>query len=574
MAPDGVEGAGGASERSRRLSAGEEAKPAVEEAKPGARPPAGAEEPSIEEVKPETKPEAKPSAEVEEARPDAGEAKPESPAPAATAALVPAGSTTAEAEEAKAEVEEAKPDVEENKADFQEVVREEIISGVVGLRRRTMSTVVNSLSFTMGLAWLTFTKVMVVDDCCSELQQSHAPQVWLCFTIEVVILMPVSVLVIRRRLHLDRLSEEAYAEGKMGDAEQLHARALVYQTMVSWAVGFTLAAQLSAAASASLPASPWEWKLLYALSLLFLVVVLAYVVFGIGICMGRDPRVIESISDVIVSGAAYTIALAFLDAVTAAFSLNSISSTSNADFLFEFFLVTCLVVALGITLLGCLDFKDATETAKELKQINEAAEQGVVAVAKKSVLKKFVNANMRKLVSKTLSMCGVAVSFAFFNAWLLDYDAFDRNDGTSSVSEPFTFWGALVFFLICLAVAVVGSLLVEYNVKRMRKRINKLDPFLPGSKYDDWVIASLVTLLQTTSASLLEGLSWLVGTALHSWSLVGYSEVIGDDDQADLLAKSATSFLFAIAVSVVTPLAMLNLAPPPLQGGSMKPHAK
>ncbi|CAK0883605.1 unnamed protein product [Prorocentrum cordatum] len=368
-------------------------------------------------------------------------------------------------------------------------------------------------------------------------------------------------------------SPQPSAPVRMDDAEKLRARALVYQTMVSWAVGFTLAAQLSAAASASLPASPWEWKLFYALALLVLVVVLALVVFGIGICMGQDLRVLESISDVIVSGSAYTIALAFLDVVTAAFSLHSVSSTSDVDYLWEFYLVTCLVVALGTTVLGCLDYRGAREAAKELKQIEEAAQQGVVAIMKRSVVKHHLNANMRKLVSKTLSMCGVAVSFVLFHAWLLDWDTFDRNDGASSISSPFTFWGAMVFFLTCLFAAVVGSVLIEYNVNRMRKHLTKFDA-MPSAVYDDWVMASLVVLLQTTSASLLEGMSWLVGTALHSWCLVGYTSIVRENDQADLLHKSAASLVFAMAVTMVTPLAMLRFAPPPLQGGSMQPHAK
>ncbi|CAK0883602.1 unnamed protein product [Prorocentrum cordatum] len=569
-----LDGEGGAAESCGRLAAGAEASPGVGEAKPEA-PPAPAEnlEPSMQEVGPEAKPESTPLAEAEEAKPGVETAGPEGGAPAVATAPAPAGTTTAEADEATPEVKDAKPEAKETNADSKENARLDVISGVVGLRRRTLSTVVNSLSFTMGLAWLTFTKVVIVEDCCSEVTQNDAPQVWLCFVIELAILMPVSLLIIRRRLHLDRLSEEAYATGRMDDAEKLRARALVYQTMVSWAVGFTLAAQLSAAASASLPASPWEWKLFYALALLVLVVVLALVVFGIGICMGQDLRVLESISDVIVSGSAYTIALAFLDVVTAAFSLHSVSSTSDVDYLWEFYLVTCLVVALGTTVLGCLDYRGAREAAKELKQIEEAAQQGVVAIMKRSVVKHHLNANMRKLVSKTLSMCGVAVSFVLFHAWLLDWDTFDRNDGASSISSPFTFWGAMVFFLTCLFAAVVGSVLIEYNVNRMRKHLTKFDA-MPSAVYDDWVMASLVVLLQTTSASLLEGMSWLVGTALHSWCLVGYTSIVRENDQADLLHKSAASLVFAMAVTMVTPLAMLRFAPPPLQGGSMQPHAK
>jgi hypothetical protein len=385
---------------------------------------------------------------------------------------------------------------------------------------------------------------------------------WFCFVAAAVVLLPLSVAIIQRRMQLISRAESAAAADDHDAAREYHARQLSLQTIVSWGISFVLAGQLAAALSATIPSNRWEWRAAYAALLLVLVVIWAYIVITCGaVCLKLSKPLLDSLSDVILSGAAYTVALAFLDATTAAFSMGDANESVNLGYVSLYAIVTLVVTAVALSLLSCLDRRYAEQAALNLKKQTRTSGQGDVIEAAVDT-RSFLYTGMRKLLASTLSMCGVVAVYAFLYLVLASSASVGRSPG-----EPLQVVGAVIFFLVALLISVAGSVFIEIAMTTGAERLKNFDP-LPDHEFDDRMMASLIMLLQTSAASMLQGLAWLVGATLHEITLAVWTDSTVDDSREAGLTEVLALFGYAVVLTFTTMFVTVKLAPPPMQGGS------
>lgn len=290
-------------------------------------------------------------------------------------------------------------------------------------------------------------------------------------------------------------------------------------------------------------------------------IIWAYFVITCGaVCLKLSKPLLDSLSDVILSGAAYTLALAFLDVTTAAFSTGDVNESVNLGYVSLYAVVTLVVTTVALSLLSCLDRRYAEQAAQKLKKQTRTSGQGDVTEASVHT-RSFLYTGMRKLLASTLSMCGVVAVYAFFYLVLASSASVGRSPG-----EPLKVVGALILFLIALLISVAGSVFVEAAMSTGAERLKNFDP-LPDHEFDDRMIASLIMLLQTSAASMLQGLAWLVGATLHEITLAVWTDSTANESRG-LTTEVLALFGYAVTLTLATLFVTVKLAPPPMQGGS------
>jgi len=195
--------------------------------------------------------------------------------------------------------------------------------------RNVVGTVVNASNFAMGFGWYAFANVVAASSFPGDPEAASAWKRWLVAMGIVAVLVPTMALLIRWRTRLEERGKRASQAGDPELAHRLKVQANSVGTLVSWGCAFCLAGQLDGAAMASLPRSPWGWRLLYVLLLAVAVSLLSLVVTVAGRRCAGEGGLQDHVADAIISGSAYAVAMAFLGTVTSA-SASTRSACSRA----------------------------------------------------------------------------------------------------------------------------------------------------------------------------------------------------------------------------------------------------
>jgi len=440
----------------------------------------------------------------------------------------------------------------------------------VSVAGRAHATIANAINFAMGMAWLALTSVVATESFSSEPTRASAGKLWTCAAVASVILIPVMYALARLSAKFEQDSQEAMQSGNHVRARRRCHMAKSVQTVSSWGCAFGLAGQLSLAAAASVPASPWLWRLAYTVVITLIVVAASAFVAAVGKCVDyRKKRVLRCVANDIVSGAAYSVALGFLNTAIAAFKLNDLTTSKDLGYLAVFVGVTLVVTTVGLSLLIRIDagaVRKASEAAAAAAASavdgygNAETKSATVADTQRSlpappiwVQQLNLTPILRKLAAKTLSMCAVVAMHALLYVSLECIDLFGTGP-TASIYDPLPIQDAAIFLLISLLAAIVGGAIVQRTLLGAAERLSLVDRAKVPGPFDDALLGSLQALAQCTLSTVMVALGWLVGYGVHGcaasvWELTMiYQEETAQVPLAAAYACLATAVAFAFTI--------------------------
>jgi len=444
---------------------------------------------------------------------------------------------------------------------------------------RAYAATANAINFAMGLAWLALTGVIAAESFSSEPTTASAGALWACAAVASMVLIPLMYGLARLSAKLEQDAEEAKESGDPELAHSCSVMAKSVQTVSSWGCAFGLAGQLSMAAAASVPASPWSWRLVYTVFLMLTFVAVSALVAVVGRrCTDhRSKRVLRSVVDNIISGSAYAVALGFINTAIAAFTLNDLTSSDDLGYLAIFSSVTLIVTTVGLALLVRGDAGAVQKASAEVAEAGDgeggaktnaasaAGGEGDAVAPPIWVQQLTLVTSLRKLFAKTLSMCGVVVTHCLLYVSLARMDLFSSGS-TVSVYDPLPIGDALIFLLISLVAAILGGALIEYCLRGAAERLSAVDRAKVPGPFDDALLASLQALAQSTVATVIPALAWLVGYGVHGCAASVWDVMIPSDETTlSVAAQVAVAAAYAILITILAVTFTIRCAPLPAQ---------
>mmetsp|Transcript_39267 Transcript_39267/g.90739 ORF Transcript_39267/g.90739 Transcript_39267/m.90739 type:complete len:534 (+) Transcript_39267:44-1645(+) len=436
------------------------------------------------------------------------------------------------------------------------------------LRKRMLGQALGGVAFSMGLAWKGATLAIV-----SAKHYMQDPgdidnlgALWVITAVITCMFIVAIIALLQYEAGLKRRAEDASLEGDGDLAFSLRVKERSVHAIIHWGLTFAVAAQIDSAVSATLPKSPSFWRILY-VAVLFVVVACVVVIvrsaaedakkdrdenteskaaelgsLGSRASMVARVDILDAGADAIVSGSGYVMALALLSATDAVFELEQASSSVDLDYL-ALYTACCLVIISLV--LPSLALKDSSDAAR-------SSEVTDVAVPKMTQISRAV----RKLIGKACAMSGVIVVYALLYVAL----ASSLGKDGASLYDPLPIGGGFLFFVIALLTSGIGGVLVRFCTRTLLKRLSDVDTTIIPGDIDDIAIGALQKLTETTSTTVLEAFSWLVGVSCYNLVLSVWEEIVSNEDPSEMAAifsgLGLATFLTVVSVTLVACIPM------------------
>jgi len=411
----------------------------------------------------------------------------------------------------------------------------------------------------MGLSWLAFSLAVVERSLSVDPAEADPGRMWICAVMACGVLLPVLAFLVHRRSVCEVAASEATKAGDRALAYRWHVSGKSYQTLSSWAVPFTLAMQLNGAATASMGSLSWYWRLVeFSILTMLISVVVLVVSYTDDTWCGPSckPQLRHGVTESLISGSAYVVALAFLDFVVSAFGLADPMTSDEIGFLALFAGCTVIASVVELLILGYLDRLDARRAAAT--RIFNARNSAAVTPFQR------LGRILRKLISKTSSMCAVVTVWALANALMHRGFLFGTDD--ESFYSALHLGSALTWLLITVITAAVVGFVVDWVLRGAAYRLAEVDrDAIPGPA-DDVLLAWMESILQTTIGTVMEAFAWIVGAAAHEVCLSVWALAVGDGADVDDLSVIVAAGCYAVVVSGLAVAVTMTCAPAPPEG--------
>jgi len=424
--------------------------------------------------------------------------------------------------------------------------------------------VVGATSFATGLAWRKATLAIADPKKHSEdpEKMENLGTLWLITALSVLIFVVVIGILVNYSMDLQRRAKDESLKGDKSALFFLRSKSRSVNTIVSWGLTFATAAQIDTAIKATVPKDPVGWRLLY-LCLVLVLVCLLVVSCNCLVFKEKTSRVVPKdteaqggtaevyemplaikLSDVMLSGSAYAMALSTLSVSEALLKLDKVSKSEDLGYIAIYTSVWVVVATALLALLACSDTADERETKSKL------------AASKSKELRSpytFSRA-LRKLLSKVFAMIPVLACYALLYVAV----AREVQEGDASVHDPLPIKGALIVMAVAFVITIPGGFLFKLCFKASSESLAAVDrDFIPGT-YDDSLLDLVEAVTRTTGATVLESLSWLDGCALHALTVAFWSELVKEGkDVANVMASCG----FALLLTILAVLAAFCIMP-------------
>jgi len=268
------------------------------------------------------------------------------------------------------------------------------------------------------------------------------------------------------------------------------------------------------------------------------------------------PQLRHGVSESLISGSAYVVALAFLDLVVCAFGLADPMTSDEIGFLALFAGCTVIASVVALSIMGYLDRLDARRAAAT--RIFNARNSAAVAPFRR------LGRILRKLISKTASMCAVVSVWALVIALMHRGLLFGSDD--ESFYSALHLGSALTWLFITVIAAAVVGFVVDWVLRGAAYRLAEVDRNAIPGPADDVLLAWMESILQTTIGTVMEAFAWIVGAAAHEVCVSVWALVVGDGADVDDLYVIIAAGCDAVVVSGLAVAVTTTCAPAPPEG--------